>query len=374
MQPAMLRALFPDAVYIPKQKYVHAPVKFHSRTIHSDVNALIDSGATENFISPELVEHFWIPTLDVKPRVIRNVDGTSNQMGKVIKAVILYVKYKGQRTAHTFYVITLGDDHMLLGMPFLAATNPDIDWTNGEFIGQIHVGTTDAHEWKPEKGSKEEGPFEPDEDIDEIEGRRAYYRTDKRDEDDTLKFTTVEPEDYMFIRKVELESHASSQHRGLEVALQAMQKDLTLASYPYTDRDPEAVYKELRLASWPYANIKRTTTATQIAAEAADKTIHSWRKTVPKEYHHYGVVFSETKAQHFPARRSWDHAINLKPDAPEMLDSKCYPLPVGQQEALDKFLKEHLKKGYIRVSKSPYAAPFFFVKKKDGKLRPVQDY
>ena len=47
-----------------------APVKFHSRTIHSDVNALIDSGATENFISPELVEHFWISTLDVKPRVI----------------------------------------------------------------------------------------------------------------------------------------------------------------------------------------------------------------------------------------------------------------------------------------------------------------
>jgi Reverse transcriptase (RNA-dependent DNA polymerase) len=33
-----------------------------------------------------------------------------------------------------------------------------------------------------------------------------------------------------------------------------------------------------------------------------------------------------------------------------------------------------MKKGYIRPSKSPYAAPFFFIKKKDGKLRPVQDY
>ncbi len=29
---------------------------------------------------------------------------------------------------------------------------------------------------------------------------------------------------------------------------------------------------------------------------------------------------------------------------------------------------------YIRPSKSPYASPFFFIKKKDGKLRPVQDY
>jgi hypothetical protein len=31
-------------------------------------------------------------------------------------------------------------------------------------------------------------------------------------------------------------------------------------------------------------------------------------------------------------------------------------------------------KGYIRPSKSPYASPFFFVRKKDGKLQPVQDY
>ena len=30
--------------------------------------------------------------------------------------------------------------------------------------------------------------------------------------------------------------------------------------------------------------------------------------------------------------------------------------------------------GTIWISKSPYAANFFFVKKKDGKLRPVQDY
>jgi hypothetical protein len=51
-----------------------------------------------------------------------------------------------------------------------------------------------------------------------------------------------------------------------------------------------------------------------------------------------------------------------------------YPIPYGQQHLLDEFLKEHLKKGYIRRSNSPYASPFFFVKKKDGKERPVQDY
>ena len=69
-----------------------------------------------------------------------------------------------------------------------------------------------------------------------------------------------------------------------------------------------------------------------------------------------------------------DHAIELLEGAPPVLDCKVYPLTLAEQEALDKFLKEHLAKGYIHPSKSPYAAPFFFVKKKDGKLHPVQDY
>ena len=45
-----------------------------------------------------------------------------------------------------------------------------------------------------------------------------------------------------------------------------------------------------------------------------------------------------------------------------------------EDEALKKFIKEQLEKGYIRKSKSPYASAFFFIKKKDGKLWPIQDY
>ena len=37
-------------------------------------------------------------------------------------------------------------------------------------------------------------------------------------------------------------------------------------------------------------------------------------------------------------------------------------------------MDENLRTGRIRPSKSPMASPFFFVKKKDGSLRPVQDY
>ena len=51
-----------------------------------------------------------------------------------------------------------------------------------------------------------------------------------------------------------------------------------------------------------------------------------------------------------------------------------YNLTLEEQSELDKWIKENLKKGYIRPSQSPMASPFFYVKKKDGRLRPCQDY
>jgi hypothetical protein len=46
----------------------------------------------------------------------------------------------------------------------------------------------------------------------------------------------------------------------------------------------------------------------------------------------------------------------------------------AEQVELDKWLEENLAKGYLQPSKSPMASPVFFIKKKDGKLRLVQDY
>ena len=53
---------------------------------------------------------------------------------------------------------------------------------------------------------------------------------------------------------------------------------------------------------------------------------------------------------------------------------KVYPLNLDKQKALDEFLEENLKSGQIHPLNSPMESPFFFVKKKDGALRPVQDY
>jgi len=95
---------------------------------------------------------------------------------------------------------------------------------------------------------------------------------------------------------------------------------------------------------------------------------------IPTEYRCHHKVFSKEAAQCFPESCIWDHAIELKPGALSTLPGKIYALSQLELQELAKFVKEHLTKGYIQPSKSPYAAPFFFIKKKDGKLRPVQDY
>ena len=297
----MLRAVFPQAVFLPQNTSVHAPINLRSAQLISEFDALIDSGATDNFISPIIVRQFNIPSRTLPtPRVIRNVDGTKNRIGEVKEATELILRFKNKAQTYTFYIVDLGEDNMLLGMPFLEATNPRINWTTATFEDKIEASTIDA-----------------------------YHKPLAR-------------------RAISAPSMA-----------QILQEEQYQATYAEYIEEPK---------------IRRTTKSTELAAEKADDTQRHWKELVPLEYHKFGKVFSDKDAERFPEKRPWDHAIDLIDNAPPMLNCKTYPLGEGQQKLLDEFIHEHLKKGYIRRSNSPYASPFFFVKKKDGKQRPVQDY
>ncbi len=115
----------------------------------------------------------------------------------------------------------------------------------------------------------------------------------------------------------------------------------------------------------------RATTSTDLAIKAQQYTK---KVEVPKEYQQFAKIFSEEESKRYPPKRAWDHAIEFKKNAPEAIDCKVYPMNQIEDEAVQKFLKDELEKGYIHKSKSPYASSFFFVRKKDGKMRPVQDY
>jgi hypothetical protein len=121
--------------------------------------------------------------------------------------------------------------------------------------------------------------------------------------------------------------------------------------------------------------IRATSTVSTRLAEAAakDQVKKSWTDYVPADYHSYAKVFLKESFDELPQRRKWDHAIELVEGA-QPFSTKVYPMSLNEQQELDTFLDENLKSGRIRHSKSPMASPVFFVKKKDGSLRFVQDY
>ena len=74
-----------------------------------------------------------------------------------------------------------------------------------------------------------------------------------------------------------------------------------------------------------------------------------------------------------PIWKIWDHTIDMKEEFIPRKE-KVYPLSRKEREEMHKFIQEQLRKGYIRPSKSSQIAPVFFVDKKDGKKRMVQNY
>ncbi len=137
----------------------------------------------------------------------------------------------------------------------------------------------------------------------------------------------------------------------------SLREDWIIFGYPWLHTFNPQVDWEKGKVIMPWPKVWAKTTTTIATAEQ-----------IPEEYQRHAKVFDEKEADRFPPKREEDHAINLKEDAPAVLDCKIYPLSHDQDTKLTEFLGEHLRKGYIWESHSPYAAPFFFIKKKDGKL------
>ena len=97
------------------------------------VKALLDSGATEMFVDRKFTERnrFKLDKLD-KLLKVTNVYNSNNSRGNITHKIECNVYYKGHQERMRFNVCNLGRTEVILGMPWLAAHNPEIDWEKGE--------------------------------------------------------------------------------------------------------------------------------------------------------------------------------------------------------------------------------------------------
>ena len=66
--------------------------------------------------------------------------------------------------------------------------------------------------------------------------------------------------------------------------------------------------------------------------------------------------------------------IKSKQGALDMMNCKVYPLTEAEWEAMKKFIQKNEALQYIEKLDLPWATPWFFIRKKDGSLHPIQDY
>ena len=258
-------------------------IRFYIHTIakRAEAIALVDSGATENFMNLTYARWLKLPIHPLeKPRKIFNVDGTENKSGELKYYTDLEVQTGTTRSPLRFFLTDLGENKAILGYSWFAATQPKIDWKRG---------------W-----------------ID------------------------------------------SSQLPIILRAPNAKRARFT----PRTINKPRPIMKDRYF----------------IGKVTVGNTTTEERPNIPDQYQRHAKIFSEQESQRLPKHTIWDHAIELLPGAPSTLPGRLLPLTQEEIAEAKKFVEEHLRRNTIRPSWSPYAANFFFVKKKDGKLRPVQDY
>jgi hypothetical protein len=71
-------------VYISARKSMTVWTYVHSKSKRTEAIALLDSGATENFMELKYAEWLQLPVKRLpQPRQLFNVDGTENKMGKL---------------------------------------------------------------------------------------------------------------------------------------------------------------------------------------------------------------------------------------------------------------------------------------------------
>jgi len=97
------------------------------------VKALLDSGVTGMFMNKKMVAKygFRLQKLE-RPVVVRNVDRTNNNGGAITHQVEVNMYYKSHVERMRIDICDLGKTDMILGMPWLQAHNPEINWETGE--------------------------------------------------------------------------------------------------------------------------------------------------------------------------------------------------------------------------------------------------
>ena len=249
-----------EGIYLSIWKSMQLHVFIHLTHKWDKATALLDSGATENFIQEA---YAWQLKLPIKclpyTQPVYNIDGTLNKNGHIHSYTNPEMQTGQQRTKLHFFLTDIGDQKLILGYPWFTATQPNIDWARG---------------W--------------------IEAKQ-------------LLLIICAPE-----KKKDCISKCNTTPTGRCTVWR-----------PYAPANGSLYIARIQISGQELKAMRKQTMASKLAEQAGSQ---KGSGEIPAKYQWHSHVFSEEAAQHFPESRIWDHAIELKPNAPSMIPGKVYQL------------------------------------------------
>ena len=129
---AWIRRTGSDRMYFSIWKSMQLHLFIHLSQKRAETIALLDSGATENFINMQYAKELCLPIKCLhQPWPVYNMDGTRNKNGDIEQYTDLEMQMGNQKVWLRFFLTDLANQKAILGYPWFTATQPKIDWAWG---------------------------------------------------------------------------------------------------------------------------------------------------------------------------------------------------------------------------------------------------
>lgn len=346
--------------YLPSSVYLNAVLNSSEKRL--SVSALVDSGATANYISENVV---------CQGGIFKSVLNHRVKLALASKQFTVYAKYETETLIMTigdhveelkFIVVPELHDEVILGKAWLDVHNPLIDWPTGVLTfsrcccsesrpnmvkvldnDEIIVNNVVEYGAKlleiPLTNSNEGNSDE--ENFDWYSEDDAEWTLDRNIDCITDDETEVTPIELEVLDQVNNEIEPTI---NVITKVQEVQED-----------ESSVIVADI--------------------LEEQQRHAGNIDIQIPKAYQDFAEVFSKKLADVLPPlNNKYQCAIEFKKDSILPKPRKPFPLSRPEREALAVFIDDNLKKGFIRKSNSPIAMGTFLVSKSNGEYRTVVDF
>ncbi|KAF1327255.1 reverse transcriptase, partial [Globisporangium splendens] len=406
--------------------------KVHVDGIATPLRALVDTGASSNFVRNEVIVRHGVFVPDAneeKAMIVRLANGSTVKMPK--RVVRLAIKCEDFRGEDEFILLDLDDKFdVILGMPWLKRYQPSIDWMNMKISVDksrdvdLCCTTTDEVVWVhisaeeipdgPCDIAKKTVSFAIDDEkvrdgVDKSEWKRNRHpsqqdkkKTSKRSFSPRVLSTPdqgASGDDEGSVQAQDIPSEFAN------IAVYNEEGDVDVIRHMKIENPPSSVEELISLPSMSKKTLERSLARGDIAqvcvivemvdegfvntASSADADVldektrkerfeeQSWdalkKNPVYALAREYEDIFPDKVPDELPFDRGIRHEIDVLPGAKYCI-TRQWPLPKEQTEAIDEFFAQRAKAGHVRESKSPHCSPTFCVKKATGSWRIVHAF